>query len=261
SIPLVDLFQNPFKPVALLDPETGKILPSQMPSIVLGQTFIVDTKQQMLELSTAVKGAVAIIRGIPGGASYRLLGDNYYNIDHWQQLLSRFQNWSEVLNKPETFPPSEHDHDEKYPRLIEGKIQASVIPSFATGQRFAVSNFDEMLNLPANGGDICRVKSFNEQTGERKFLTYILYGRPYNLDDWVLLEPPEGSVSSVNGKTGDVYLTASDVEAAAEDHVHEPSLFIKTLQGNNISILQGDDGHGNPILYWVDSGGNYHPFA
>ncbi|MDX1958357.1 MAG: hypothetical protein SFU98_07275, partial [Leptospiraceae bacterium] len=105
SIPLVDLFQNPFKPVALLDPETGKILPSQMPSIVLGQTFVVDTKDQMLELSSAVKGAVAIIKGIPGGASYRLLGDNYYNIDHWQQLLSRFQNWSEVLNKPETFPP------------------------------------------------------------------------------------------------------------------------------------------------------------
>jgi hypothetical protein len=69
-----------------------------------------------------------------------------------------------------------------------------------------------MTGITATPSDICRVR---ETKG-----TYILFGSPYNIDDWVRLIPPEGSVSSVQGQTEDVWLEPPDIGAADEDHLH-----------------------------------------
>lgn len=228
-LPLVDLFHNPVMPVALLDPATGKLLPSQYPPGILGKTFEVNTIDEMILLSEAIKGDVAIVKGIPGGASYRLMGDNYNNPEHWQQLLSRFQNWNEILNKPKKFPPTPHEHIGEYAPLVNGKIPADYLSAFPIGRRYIAQTLDQMTGITATPGDICRVKEKG---------TYILFGSPYNIDDWIRLIPPEGSVSSVQGQTEDVWLEASDIGAANEGHLHNS---IQDVNENEIKFKHDEE--------------------
>lgn len=91
------------------------------------------------------------------------------------------------------------------PQLDEnGKLNTSVLPSLALTETFTVASQTAMLALNAQRGDIAI------RTDESK--TYILTAdTPATLSAWVVLQTPDCKVLSVNGKTGAITLTTSDI--------------------------------------------------
>lgn len=87
----------------------------------------------------------------------------------------------------------------------DGKIASSIIPSIAITDTFVVDSESAMLALSkAEKGDVAI------RTDVKK--SYILAENGYNvLENWKLLETPADAVSSVNGQTGVVNLTTSDI--------------------------------------------------
>lgn len=88
----------------------------------------------------------------------------------------------------------------------DGKLDASIIPAVAISSTSVVASQEEMLALQAQEGDVAVRTDVNE--------SYILKGTdPSVLENWVKLATPtdSGYVSAVNGKTGAVTLTTSDV--------------------------------------------------
>lgn len=85
-----------------------------------------------------------------------------------------------------------------------GKLDTSVLPALAISETFTAANQAAMLALNAQQGDICI------RTDQSK--TYILSASPAStLANWKELASPADAVSSVNGKTGAVTLTTTDV--------------------------------------------------
>lgn len=86
-----------------------------------------------------------------------------------------------------------------------GKLADSVIPALAINEPFAVTSQADMLALAAQKGDIAIRSDLNK--------AFVLGGSgdPTILSDWLELLTPTDSVLSVNGKTGAVTLTKSDV--------------------------------------------------
>jgi len=86
----------------------------------------------------------------------------------------------------------------------DGKIDGSLMPSIAISDTYEVDSQTAMLALTAQVGDIA------VRSDENK--TYILKAEPASqLSNWVLLKTPTDAVLSVNGKTGVVTLTTSDI--------------------------------------------------
>lgn len=87
----------------------------------------------------------------------------------------------------------------------DGKIPQKYIPQIAITNTFVVSSQSEMLGLSAaEVGDICI------RNDESK--TYILKAEPYStLSNWQELKAPTDKVTSVNGKTGAVTISLSDL--------------------------------------------------
>lgn len=86
-----------------------------------------------------------------------------------------------------------------------GKLSTAVIPALALTDINVVETIDNMLALEGvEPGDITVVTNDSE--------TYILKDAdPSQIDSWVKLLTPTDAVSSVNGKTGAVVLTTTDV--------------------------------------------------
>ena len=85
-----------------------------------------------------------------------------------------------------------------------GKLDTSVLPALAISETFTAANQAAMLALNAQQGDICI------RTDQSK--TYILSASPAStLANWKELASPADAVSSVNGKTGAVTLTTTDI--------------------------------------------------
>lgn len=85
-----------------------------------------------------------------------------------------------------------------------GKLDTSVLPALAISETFTAANQAAMLALTAQRGDICI------RTDQSK--TYILAeDGASTLSHWKELASPADAVSSVNGKTGAVTLTTTDV--------------------------------------------------
>lgn len=88
--------------------------------------------------------------------------------------------------------------------LAGGKIDESLLPAIAITETFEVASQAAMLALTAQTGDVA------VRSDENK--CYILKQAPAStLANWVLLRTPTDLVLSVNGKTGAVVLTTSDV--------------------------------------------------
>ena len=86
----------------------------------------------------------------------------------------------------------------------DGKLDTSVLPALAITQTYTVNSQSEMLALNAQQGDVAI------RTDVVK--TFILAGtNPATLTDWVELQTPDCKVLSVNGKTGAVVLSTSDI--------------------------------------------------
>lgn len=87
----------------------------------------------------------------------------------------------------------------------DGKISNSLIPSIAITDTFLADSEEKMLALSkAEKGDVCIRTDIKE--------TYILAENdPAVLENWKKLETPADGVTSVNGQTGVVNLTSSDI--------------------------------------------------
>ncbi len=86
----------------------------------------------------------------------------------------------------------------------DGKLDSSIMPAISISEPYVVTSEAEMLALTAQTGDLA-IRSDTSQT-------YMLKADKANtLDNWVLLQTPTGSVLSVNGKTGAISLTTSDL--------------------------------------------------
>ena len=113
-----------------------------------------------------------------------------------------------------------------------GKLDTNVLPAIAVSETFTAANQAAMLALTAQVGDIC------VRTDETK--TYILVKTPAStLANWKLLEHPADAVSSVNGKTGAVSLSYSDVSAASSTHKHSYTPAGTVSLGSNDTATDG----------------------
>lgn len=87
---------------------------------------------------------------------------------------------------------------------VDGKLADSVIPALAISEIHEVASETEMLALKAQRGDIA-VRSDTSTT-------FILKtDDPTKVENWTLLKTPTDSVASVNGKTGTVVLSTTDI--------------------------------------------------
>ena len=85
-----------------------------------------------------------------------------------------------------------------------GKLDTAVLPALAISETFTATNQAAMLALNAQQGDVCI------RTDQSK--SYILSASPAStLANWKELVSPANAISSVNGKTGAVTLTTTDV--------------------------------------------------
>lgn len=87
-----------------------------------------------------------------------------------------------------------------------GKLNSSVLPALAITDTFVVNSQSAMLALSAQIGDVC------VRTDLKKSFILKTAGAS-TLANWQELLTPTDAVSSVNGKTGAVTLSASDVGA------------------------------------------------
>jgi len=86
----------------------------------------------------------------------------------------------------------------------DSKIASTYLPAIAITDTFVVASQAEMLALTAETGDVA------VRTDENK--TYILQGTdPSILANWVWMKTPTDLVLSVNGQTGAVSLTTTDI--------------------------------------------------
>lgn len=92
--------------------------------------------------------------------------------------------------------------DDLYPRLVDGKISAAVLPSFTVTDTFTAASEAAMLALPASKGDFCVRTDISQ--------TFILSAEPASeLANWIQMQSGTG-VSSFNGRTGTVAPQAGD---------------------------------------------------
>lgn len=100
------------------------------------------------------------------------------------------------------------------PVLVSGgKLDPSVLPALAVKETFVASSQAAMLALTAQEGDICIRTDVSK--------TYVLQGNdPKVLSNWIALAAPtdNGYVASVNGKSGAVTLTTSDVAEGSNQY-------------------------------------------
>lgn len=87
----------------------------------------------------------------------------------------------------------------------DGYLSPDIIPSIAITNTFVANSDSEMIALSnAEVGDICIRNDLSK--------TFILKSNPYNtLSNWTELKTPADKVSSVNGKTGAVNISLSEL--------------------------------------------------
>ena len=95
-----------------------------------------------------------------------------------------------------------------------GKLSSSVLPAVAVNNIYTVASQAAMLALSADVGDIAVRTDIST--------TYMLQKSPAStLANWIELEFPTSDVLSVNGKTGTVTLTTSDIAEGTNEYYTE----------------------------------------
>lgn len=123
----------------------------------------------------------------------------------------------------------------------DGKISSDLLPALAITDTFVVDSEAAMLALSVQRGDV----AVRTDLGK----SFILKATPATqLANWQEILTPESPVQSVNGKTGAVTLTASNVGA-------EPVLKNKSAKGavvddDGIVILDSAASNGTKKLLW-----------
>lgn len=111
----------------------------------------------------------------------------------------------------------------------DGKLSDSVIPAIAISESHTVASEHEMLALAAQVGDIA-IRT--DGTG-----TWILKQTPAStLANWVQLKSPTDAATSVNGKTGNVILTTSDI-AEGTNQYYTQARFVAAFKASKSTDL------------------------
>lgn len=111
----------------------------------------------------------------------------------------------------------------------DGKLSDSVIPAIAISESHTVASEKEMLALAAQVGDIA-IRT--DGTG-----TWILKQTPAStLANWVQLKSPTDAATSVNGKTGNVTLTTSDI-AEGTNQYYTQARFVAAFKASKSTDL------------------------
>lgn len=123
----------------------------------------------------------------------------------------------------------------------DGKLDESLLPAIAITETFVVDSQAAMLALSAQRGDVA------VRTDKNK--SYILNADdPTVLANWVWLRTPDCKVLSVNGKTGAVVLTTSDIAEGANLYFTEARATANFNSNfKNKSVTELKDG-GNVVL-------------
>ena len=124
--------------------------------------------------------------------------------------IAKTGNYNDLLHKPTLGTAAEKNigtSSGNVPILdSNGKLADSVIPAVAITDTYVIDTEEEMLALSAQKGDIAIRSDLNK--------SYVLQTTPAStLANWKELLTPTDTVLSVNGQTGTVELTASDVKA------------------------------------------------
>ena len=124
--------------------------------------------------------------------------------------IAKTGNYNDLLHKPTLGTAAEKNigtSSGNVPILdSNGKLADSVIPAVAITDTCVIDTEEEMLALSAQKGDIAIRSDLNK--------SYVLQTTPAStLANWKELLTPTDTVLSVNGQTGTVELTASDVKA------------------------------------------------
>lgn len=98
----------------------------------------------------------------------------------------------------------------------DGVLPTSIIPALAITDVFTVANETEMLALTAQKGDI----AIRTDTGTQYILTQ---NDATTLANWIPLSSASGGVTSINGQTGTVVLTPSDIGAIPATSINTAS--------------------------------------
>lgn len=100
--------------------------------------------------------------------------------------------------------------------LVQGKVPTSQIPAMALTKPFSVTSRGGMTALDAQEGDIAIISAGADKG------SYILGDGPStSFDSWLLLAVESSApVQSVNGQTGTIVLSPSDIGAAPDSHSH-----------------------------------------
>lgn len=135
----------------------------------------------------------------------------------------------------------------------DGKLPQSILPAAAITDTFVVNSEASMLALSAQVGDVCVRSDLSK--------TYILQAEPATASgNWQELLSPGCDVTSVNGKTGAVSLSADDVGAVATGSKYANAA---TVSGNKLTITFADGSSTayTPSFTYADVGaqpaGNY----
>lgn len=115
----------------------------------------------------------------------------------------------------------------------DGKIASSIIPSIAITDTFVVASEEAMLALSkAEKGDVAI------RTDVKK--SYILAEDGYNvLENWKLLESTTSEVLSVNGQTGAVNLTSSDIAEGSNLYYTEERVNANFRTQSSTNLVDG----------------------
>ncbi|MEM1484496.1 hypothetical protein V6615_06395 [Oscillospiraceae bacterium PP1C4] len=110
-----------------------------------------------------------------------------------------------------------------------GKLPVSTLPAIAITDTFVVASEAEMLALDAQPGDVAVRSDI--------LRSFILKAAPAStLENWVELETPTDSVLSVNGQTGVVVLTASNIDMTGYT---KASSYIPIVAADTVSSAVG----------------------
>lgn len=111
-----------------------------------------------------------------------------------------------------------------------GKLNESVIPAIAISEPHTVASEKEMLALAAQVGDIA-IRT--DGTG-----TWILKQAPAStLANWVQFKAPTDTVTSVNGKTGNIILSTADISEGGTNLYYTQARFVAAFKSSKSADL------------------------
>lgn len=123
--------------------------------------------------------------------------------------------------------------------LVGGLVPTSQIPAVALTKPQVVSSRSAMLGLTAQEGDVAVITAGVDKG------TYMLgSGSPAVFESWVALAAPTDAVTSVNGQTGVVNLSASNVGAAPSSHTHTSADITDAASAATASVVMKRDSSG-----------------